>query len=116
MGMRIGIALALSASLACGSAAPPAAAPATAAATTAVTAAPAPTGPLTVIQGNNIDTLDPHTNTRAEGFSVLVNIEEGLIGRDPQTMRPAPSLATSWSQPDTNMWVFKLRTGVTFHN
>jgi peptide/nickel transport system substrate-binding protein len=100
--------LALVALVACQSAAPAPQEP-------AASAAPVPTT-LRVIQGNMIDTLDPHRNTRQEAWSVLGNLMEGLVGRDPKTMKPAPALATSWTTPDPTTWLFKLRSGVTFHN
>ena len=71
---------------------------------------------LTIVLSATVDFLDPHVTRRTEGFDVLVNVNEGLLARDPKTMQPIPALATSWQNPDATTWIFKLRTGVKFHN
>ncbi len=55
------------------------------------------------IEANNLD------------YDVTNQVFEGLTRFQDKT-RVVPALATSWSNPDNNTWVFKLRQGVKFHN
>jgi peptide/nickel transport system substrate-binding protein len=50
----------------------------------------------------------------SDGYTVIRNIEEGLINRDPKTNELVPELATSWKQVSPTVWDFQLRQGVTF--
>ncbi len=61
------------------------------------------------------NTLDPAAATSADSFNVLRNVCEGLVTYDPQTLAPAPALATSWDiSDDGTVYTFHLRDGVTF--
>ncbi len=60
-------------------------------------------------------TLDPHAANLAVTNRLLANVYEGLVGRD-KNFKLVPWLATSWSQPDTKTWRFKLRPNVKFHD
>lgn len=73
--------------------------------------------PLTIGQADKVLNLDPvqvPTGGR-ETRAVKRQIFDALVvqGRD---LVPEPQLAESWEQPDERTWVFKLRTGVTFHD
>jgi len=60
-------------------------------------------------------TLDPHSAQLAVTNRLLMNVYEGLVGRD-KNFNLVPWLAVSWSQPDPLTWRFKLRPNVKFHD
>jgi len=95
----------------------PAAAPTNAPAAPAPTVAPAsvsgPSGTLTVVQGADITTTDPFQIQAIRGMHT--SIYDQLLVRD-ASFKIAPSLATSWDNPDDHTWIFHLRQGVSFHN
>ncbi|MEM0900102.1 MAG: ABC transporter substrate-binding protein [Pseudomonadota bacterium] len=61
-------------------------------------------------------TLDPHSQNEGPTHALSQQIYEPLISPDMEA-KPIPALATEWSvSPDNpNVWVFKLREGVKFH-
>ena len=62
-------------------------------------------------------TLDPHAQNEGPTFALAHQIMEPLVMRD-MTGAIVPALATEWgpSESDPNVWVFKLREGVRFHD
>ncbi|RVT82832.1 ABC transporter substrate-binding protein [Rhodobacteraceae bacterium CCMM004] len=62
-------------------------------------------------------TLDPHAQNEGPTSALAHQIMEPLVMRD-MTGAIVPALATEWmpSEDDPNVWVFKLREGVTFHD
>ncbi|WP_422364784.1 ABC transporter substrate-binding protein [Pelagibius sp.] len=62
-------------------------------------------------------TLDPHAQNEGPTSALAHQIMEPLVIRD-MTGKIVPALATEWapSEEDPNVWVFKLREGVTFHD
>ncbi len=62
-------------------------------------------------------TLDPHAQNEGPTSALQHQISEPLIIRD-MTGKIVPALATEWgpSESDPNVWWFKLREGVKFHN
>lgn len=73
-------------------------------------------GTLTVVPNTAVVSLDVFGPASLERtttlvaqhiFDSLVQLEDGQIG---------PSLATEWSNPDDNTWVFELRDDVVFHD
>jgi len=62
-------------------------------------------------------TLDPHAQNEGPTSALAHQIMEPLLMRD-HTGAIVPALATEWapSKDDPNVWVFKLRSGVTFHD
>ena len=62
-------------------------------------------------------TLDPHSQNEGPTHALSQQIYEPLISPDMEA-KPIPALATEWSvSPDNpNVWVFKLREGVKFHD
>ena len=71
---------------------------------------------LTIALPSNPETIDPHQFRSVLTGSILVNICETLLIRDPKSMELKPLLATSWRNVDPHTWEFKLRRGVKFHN
>lgn len=62
-------------------------------------------------------TLDPHAQNEGPTTALNHQIMEPLLMRD-MTGQIVPALATEWapSKDDPNVWSFKLREGVTFHD
>ena len=62
-------------------------------------------------------TLDPHAQNEGPTSALAHQIMEPLVMRD-MTGAIVPALATEWgpSESDPNVWVFKLREGVSFHD
>jgi peptide/nickel transport system substrate-binding protein len=63
----------------------------------------------------SIRILDPLMTNSDNDYAVLSQIFNSLVrtGREGQ---PIPDLAISWSNPDDNTWVFRLRRGVRWHD
>lgn len=61
-----------------------------------------------------INSFYPDIEDSAVNYEVNRQIFEGLVTYQDQT-KIVPQLATSWSNPDENTWVFNLRRGVKFH-
>jgi len=72
-------------------------------------------GPLTVAVGYDLSTLDPHAQNSFEALEQLTNVYDTLVALGPD-LRLMPSLAVSWSNPDSTTWSFRLRPGVRFHD
>ncbi|MGB5864648.1 MAG: ABC transporter substrate-binding protein [Sulfitobacter sp.] len=62
-------------------------------------------------------TLDPHAQNEGPTSALAHQIMEPLVMRNHEGTI-VPALATEWnpSEEDPNVWVFKLREGVTFHD
>ena len=62
-------------------------------------------------------TLDPHSQNEGQTHTIRHQMYEALIIRD-VTGAFEPALATEWgpNPDDPNVWVFKLREGVKFHD
>jgi peptide/nickel transport system substrate-binding protein len=65
-------------------------------------------------QGDAV-TFDPHAQNEAFTTSIIGQVYERLILRDPQ-MNLVPGLAVSWKQTAPNVWIFNLRKGVRFQD
>ena len=61
------------------------------------------------------ETLDPQRHQEDLTRMVLANFYEGLVELD-GNLRPRAALAVEWSSPTENVWRFRLRPGVTFHD
>ncbi|MEY8842704.1 ABC transporter substrate-binding protein, partial [Cribrihabitans sp. XS_ASV171] len=88
-----------------------------AASTTALLAGGASAETLRWARAGDSLTLDPHAQNEGPTHALQHQISEPLIIRD-QTGAMVPTLATEWapSEENPNIWVFKLREGVTFHD
>lgn len=63
------------------------------------------------------ETLDPALASDTESLRISRQIFEGLVGVDPNTGAPTPSLATAWQVSDDGLtYTFTLREGVLFHD
>lgn len=73
---------------------------------------------LTVaVVGGEDANLSPLTSRERDLHSLMALSYEGLVSLD-DSERPTPCLAEEWTAPGDNSkrWVFRLRSGVTFHN
>lgn len=70
---------------------------------------------LTVAQGADPVTLDPHGQNDQPSARVRSQIFETLVNHG-SSLEIVPGLAKSWEQIDETTWEFKLRDDVTFHN
>ena len=70
-----------------------------------------------IAQSSEPLTLDSRKNMATPGIIAGFQIQEGLVLTDPQTGKPVPGLAESWTMsPDGFTYTFKLRRGVRFHD
>jgi ABC-type transport system substrate-binding protein len=71
---------------------------------------------LNVVQGSDVDTLDPAVSRSVPSQIVFSNIFNTLVKwKDPSLSEIVPDLAESWSgSEDGRTWTFKLRKGVNF--
>lgn len=72
-------------------------------------------GTLTIAQGIDADTLDPHVTSSSAVWSITLNIYDTMITRD-KDGKLQPALAVSWRSLNDTTWEFKLRPNVKFHN
>jgi peptide/nickel transport system substrate-binding protein len=74
-----------------------------------------PRGQITVAQGGDVVSTDPHKINDMISMSVAAAMYDTLLTRD-VSGAIAPNLATSWKAVDDQTWRFELRKDVTFHN
>lgn len=74
-----------------------------------------PVGQLTIAQGTDAVTMDPHNTTQMTAMQPFNFIYNKLINRD-KDMKLVAELAESWKPLDERSWELKLRKGVKFHN
>ncbi|WP_051927589.1 ABC transporter substrate-binding protein [Ruegeria halocynthiae] len=88
-----------------------------AASATAIMAAGASAETLRWARAGDSLTLDPHAQNEGPTSALAHQIMEPLVMRD-HSGALVPALATEWapSEANPNVWVFKLREGVTFHD
>ncbi len=73
---------------------------------------------LRVVQGTDVDTLDPAVSRSTPSQIVFNNIFNTLVRwKDTKLDEIVPDLAESWSKSEDGLrWTFKLRRGVKFHD
>ena len=71
--------------------------------------------PLSVVQTNDITTLDPNREFEVVNDIVAMNIFDPMLRFD-RHMTLQPSLAVRWENPNDRTWRLHLRSGVTFHD
>src|SRR5256712_6137204 len=70
---------------------------------------------LVVAQSGDVAQFDPHMSTSSNDIRVSFNLFDNLTSRRPDG-KLAPGLATEWKLQGQTTWVFKLRSGVKWHN
>jgi peptide/nickel transport system substrate-binding protein len=89
---------------------------ATAMATLAVAAAPVSAKTLKWASQGDLNSADQYMRNQTLSLSILSNVYEGLIRRDPKTLAIEPALAEKWEIAEPTRWRFYLRKGVKFHD
>jgi peptide/nickel transport system substrate-binding protein len=76
---------------------------------------PTPGGRVTIGLTSEITTLDPHLSTSSQDRQAYQGIFDSLVRLGPD-LNPQPGLAKSWEQPDPKTIIFKLQSGVKYHD
>jgi peptide/nickel transport system substrate-binding protein len=63
----------------------------------------------------DVNSMDPYARNETFLLSFNANIYEPLVRRD-KNLKVEPALATEWMQPSPDVWRFKLRRNVKFHD
>jgi peptide/nickel transport system substrate-binding protein len=77
--------------------------------------APVQAQTLNMAVGAPVTSIDPHFHQLSPNNAVAGMIFDRLINTDGQS-RMVPGLAESWTAVAPDVWEFKLRRGVRFHN
>ena len=72
-------------------------------------------GTLKVALESDVIGIDPHGASAGVDRNVYTSIYNALVAPDPN-LNIVPDLAESWTTPDDTTYVFKLRSGVKFHD
>ncbi len=80
-----------------------------------ICAAPATAKTFRWANDGDVISMDPYARQETFLLTFLGNVYEPLIQRD-RNLKLEPALATGWSQPSPDVWRFKLRPGVKFHD
>ena len=81
----------------------------------AATGAPKRGGTLKIALDSDIIGIDPHGASAGVDRNVYTSVYNGLVTVD-KNLQIVPDLAESWTTPDDKTYVFKLRSGVKFHD
>jgi len=72
-------------------------------------------GDLIIAKGADVVSLDPNGSNDIPSYDVQRNIFETLVKQN-EDLELMPGLATEWEALEDDVWEFKLREGVTFHD
>lgn len=70
---------------------------------------------LVIATLSDAESMDPHGSNDVPSSTVQVNIYESLLSQT-EEMELEPLLATEWGATEDDVWEFKLREDVTFHD
>jgi oligopeptide transport system substrate-binding protein len=74
-----------------------------------------PPADVTIINGNEPESLDPHIVTGVSEMRITKALFDGLIRLDPRDAKPIPALAERWEiSPDGRTYTFHLRTNAVW--
>src|SRR5713226_8066131 len=68
------------------------------------------------LPGVQVETLNPYGHSTTQIYPTWKHVIEPLIEWSWSKKQIVPILAESWSNPDHNTWLFKLKKGVKFHD
>ncbi len=71
---------------------------------------------LNIVWERELESLDNYVNTAREGIIVSRMVWDGLIYRNPHTLKYEPLIASSWKWVDNLTLEFVIRDGIKFHN
>lgn len=76
---------------------------------------PEPPADITIVNGSEPESLDPHIVTGVSEMRITKALFEGLTRLDARTAQPVPALAERWEiSPDGRLYTFYLRTNLTW--
>ncbi|MCK6454295.1 MAG: ABC transporter substrate-binding protein [Alphaproteobacteria bacterium] len=81
-----------------------------------VAAAPAAAKTLKWASQGDLNSADQYMRNQTLSLSIMSNVYEGLIRRNPATLAIEPNLAEKWEIVEPTRWRFHLRKGVKFHD
>lgn len=74
-----------------------------------------PPADVTIINGNEPESLDPHIVTGVSEMRLVKALFDGLVKLDPTNATPVPALAARWDiSPDRRVYTFHLRTNAVW--
>jgi ABC-type transport system substrate-binding protein len=68
------------------------------------------------LPGVQVETLNPYAHSTTQIYPTWKHVIEPLVEWSWSKKQIVPILAESWSNPDNNTWVFKLKKGIKFHD
>src|SRR5262245_7254553 len=68
------------------------------------------------LPGVQVETLNPYAHSTTQIYPTWKHVIEPLVEWSWSKRQIVPILAESWSNPDNNTWVFKLKKGIKFHD
>ena len=68
------------------------------------------------LPGVQVEAMNPYGHSTTQIYPTWKHVIEPLVEWDWSKKQIVPILAESWSNPDNNTWVFKLKKGVKFHD
>jgi len=68
------------------------------------------------LPGVQVETMNPYAHSTTQIYPTWKHVIEPLVEWDWRKKQIVPILAESWSNPDHNTWVFKLKKGIKFHD
>ena len=68
------------------------------------------------LPGVQVETLNPYGHSTTQIYPTWKHVIEPLIEWSWNKKQIVPILAESWSNPDHNTWLFKLKKGIKFHD
>lgn len=68
------------------------------------------------LPGVQVETMNPYGHSTTQIYPTWKHVIEPLIEWDWSKKQIVAILAESWSNPDNNTWVFKLKKGIKFHD
>lgn len=71
---------------------------------------------IVALPGVQVETLNPYAHSTTQIYPTWKHVIEPLVEWSWSKKQIVPILAESWSNPDNNTWVFKLKKGIKFHD
>src|SRR5262245_30169170 len=71
---------------------------------------------IVALPGVQVETLNPYAHSTTQIYPTWKHVIEPLVEWSWSRRQIVPILAESWSNPDNNTWVFKLKKGIKFHD
>ena len=68
------------------------------------------------LPGVQVETMNPYGHSTTQIYPTWKHVIEPLVEWDWSKKQIVPILAESWSNPDNNTWLFKLKKGIKFHD